>query len=294
MSKFEYLPDFRPFLEKLHPGLMDGARAAVTETEFPEGKSPESDSFLWEHTVHVAALTYRLCRLEGLDPRLPLIAALFHDAGKLQFRERESDRPEEEGAAQTAEMILAGMRLEPEDIRFITQAIRALYTAESAADSTAAVVHDADFLAKSGHLGIASFFIKNTLRGRNIKHALMEQVSKELTYSKALTGNMRTRAGRKLAVENSRITAEYYQGLLEEMGIHGIDGYRIKEMEIPCPRASHKKAAIVLVLPEICPKCRGLPAPSFSTKKGVKCLKLITRVECGRCGFTYEMAFCLP
>lgn len=292
MTDNDYPPDYKSYLENHHPGLLDRTRNSVSETD--PRRSGETDSFLWEHSLHVAALTYRICRLEDRDPRLPLVAALFHDAGKLRTREQDSDRPEEEEAALTAERVLEGQNLSAEDIRQVSQAIRSLYRADASEDPITAIVHDADFLAKSGHLGVASFFVKNTLRGRNIKRSLREHVSKELTYAKALADNMRTISGKQLAGENSRIMRKFYLGLLEEIRTHGIDSYVIKEIEFPCPRAPHKKAAVVLVLPEFCSQCGGRPAPIFATREGLKCLKLITSVKCTGCGTAYEMAFCLP
>jgi putative nucleotidyltransferase with HDIG domain len=294
MNDIHHSPEFRSYLEDIHPGLWEKSRLAVSEIQTDKERLGKTDSFLWEHSIHVAAITYRICRLEGLDPRLPLIAALFHDAGKLRIRGQDKDRPEEEEAALIAERILEEQKLPAEDIRLVSQAINSLYKSDKRADHITSIVHDADFLAKSGHLGVASFFVKNTLRGRSIKRALREHVSKELTYAKALAGNMRTASGRQLAEKNSRIMMEFYTGLLEEIQAHGINGYIIEEIEFPCPKAPHKKAAVVLVLPDFCPKCKVRPVPVFSTREGLKCLKLITKVECTGCGTAYEMAFCLP
>jgi putative nucleotidyltransferase with HDIG domain len=291
MTEASDLPNFQSFLEGLFPGLLDSARTAVIEGE----NRLAQNSFLWEHTLFVTALTYRLCRLEGKDPRLPLLAALFHDAGKLHARQKEDKgEAEEEVAAERAERVLKEFHLPDREIASVSAAIKALYRSGATPNPAAAVVHDADFLSKSGHLGVASFFIKSALRGRNIRVALLEHVSKELTYAKALVGNMRTPAGRDLAGGKSRVMEEFHRGLLRELEADGIDRFVIEETEFPCPRAPQKKGTVVLVLPAGCPRCAGRPSPSFATREGLKCLKLVTKVECGGCGFSYEMSFCLP
>ena len=38
--------------------------------------------FYWEHTLHAAAFVSKICRFEEIDPLVPVLTTLFHDAGK--------------------------------------------------------------------------------------------------------------------------------------------------------------------------------------------------------------------
>lgn len=294
MTKFEHFPDFLAGLEQHHPGLTALARRAVTHREKGEDGAPGTDSFLWEHTLHTAALAYKISRTEGLDPRLPVIAALFHDAGKFENEAVLMDIPEERIAAETAVQVLTEQNLEKKDITRVAEAIQTLYRDGRPANPITDVIHDADFLSKSGHLGVAAFFIKNTLRGRDIKRSICEHLSKELTYAASLEGNMRTGSGKQIAAGKSQALLDFYTGLLAELAEYGIGSFEIEELAFPCPRSPDKKASIRIVLPSGCAACRGRIIPSFSTREGIKCLKLIARMECRDCGSAYEIAFCLP
>jgi HD superfamily phosphodiesterase len=62
------------------------------ERRFSGRPSGASDSFLWEHSEHVAALCRRLAKEEGEDTGLAYLAGLFHDAGKFAGGRYHSDR----------------------------------------------------------------------------------------------------------------------------------------------------------------------------------------------------------
>ena len=89
----------------LYPGLVERARNIINaaEKEYDGDRTGREGGFLWEHTVHVASLAHDLALTEGLDPVLPAVTALFHDAGKFRCGEYHNDEsPEEEGAAALA------------------------------------------------------------------------------------------------------------------------------------------------------------------------------------------------
>jgi hypothetical protein len=52
-------PDFAAAVEARYPGLVAAARAVIEESE-REFSGARAGSYLWEHTSHVAALSYRL------------------------------------------------------------------------------------------------------------------------------------------------------------------------------------------------------------------------------------------
>jgi hypothetical protein len=64
-------PDFAAAVEARYPGLIAAARAVIerSEREFA-GAGKGAKSYLWEHTSHVAALSYRLALAEGCAPSM--------------------------------------------------------------------------------------------------------------------------------------------------------------------------------------------------------------------------------
>ena len=70
-------------IESRFPGLIEKVRTVIQDSENAlEGNEEGSESFLWEHTMHVTSIAYRLAQEEGIDPYIPIVAALFHDIGK--------------------------------------------------------------------------------------------------------------------------------------------------------------------------------------------------------------------
>jgi uncharacterized protein len=195
-------------LGKRYPGLVARIQHLIEDSEKAfAGNSPETEgSYLWEHTVHVASLAIKLAGEEKRDALLAALAALFHDAGKFAGgRYHDGDTPEEETAAARAETMLKKSRVAPADRAAVVDAIRALYREGRRSSPLADIVHDADFLSKFGYLGVAQFFIKSTLRGKTLRTAVMNSLSKELTYAACLALNMRTKAGRRWPPANRPI-----------------------------------------------------------------------------------------
>jgi HD superfamily phosphodiesterase len=164
--------------------------------------------------VLVAGLADRMAR-DG--PRLDaaVLAALFHDA-EIQRRYHEDGRLSG-GRARFAEWTMRTAAIGASTRKKGTAAVRAHYGPRVDRLPLAALVHDAEYLAKAGTLGAAVFFIKSTLRGRTLLDAVRNSLSKELTYAAALPANMRTRAGRRLAARKARTTQSFFRDLLGEL-----------------------------------------------------------------------------
>ena len=280
-----------------YPGLVGKAKKLIEESEraYTEKTGGPAGSFLWEHTLHVASLAFDLALAEGLEPILPAVAALFHDAGKFVGGEyHKGDRAEEEDSAALARSVLKREGAAGAFIAGVERALRSLYDEGGRRNPAADVIHDSDFLAKFGSLGVASFFIKSTLRGRNLDGAVINALSKELTYAAALPANMRTETGRKAAVNKSRSTLRFFRSLLRELrDIHGAD-YRIKSASIGIPGKRGGIARVRLVIPAACASCGGRWARDLSVEQGVKCRKLNVAFRCRGCGAKYDVSFCLP
>ena len=284
----------------LYPGLVEKARDIIetSEKEY-DGKRPGGEGgFLWEHTVHVASLAYDLAVSEGLDPVLPVLAALFHDAGKFRGgKYHEGDRPEEEDSAALAVSALEEAGARASDIAKVRNALRALYDEKARRNALADVVHDADFLSKFGYLGVAAFFLKSALRGKNLAAAVMSSLSKELTYAEALPRNMRTAAGRKAALKKSRDSLRFFRALLKELEETRGTPFRVRKARIVLPGRKGKPGETVealLVVPVSCEACGSEWRYDLSVVPGVKCRTLEAALRCGGCGDAYTISFCLP
>jgi putative nucleotidyltransferase with HDIG domain len=282
-------------IESRFPGLMERVRQVFKDTENAYEGGDNRESFLWEHTMHVASIADQLARAEGLDPLIPVAAALFHDAGKFAEGKYHSDGTiEEEESARIAEPLLREFGMKAADIRKVLSGVRALYNEQSRKNRIGAILHDADFLSKFGAMGVASFFTKATLRGRTLRSAVIGYLSKELTYAACLPLNMHTAAGKKLAARKSRDSVKFFHSLLDELRETRIADLEIRPTRIPYPSRAHKFLTVQLVVSPACPECGGNWDMGWTTEKGVKCEKLTMDWRCSHCANRLETSFCLP
>ncbi|HSW38879.1 MAG TPA: HD domain-containing protein [Acidobacteriota bacterium] len=288
-------PTFEEIIESRFPGLVAGIRATIQDSERAyEGNGCRAESHLWEHTAHVASIVLQLAQAERLDPLLPSIAALFHDIGKFVGGVYRSDEIiEEEESARIAEQMLREAGMKKTDIRRVVSGLRALYNEKAGGNKLAALIHDADFLAKFGAMGVASFFTKSVLRGRALRSSIIGYLSKELTYAACLPMNMRTAAGKLAAVKKTADSVRFFRSLLTELRKSGLANLKIRKMTIPGP-SGKKPLNIQLVASPVCPKCDRAWQMAWSTENGVKCTKLNVEWNCAKCGESVGTSFCLP
>jgi len=283
-------------VEARYPGLVEKIKGIIEESEKKFTGGPEhSASYLWEHTTHVASLAFELARAAKMDPVIPAVAALFHDAGKFAGgKYHGQERSEEEQAASIANRIARQAGMKAGDIRRLTSGLRALYKQSAQKNPVADIVHDADFLSKFGALGIANFFIKSTLRGKTLQDALMSSLSKELTYAACLPANMRTRTGKLWAERKSRDTLRFFRSLLQELKETRVADFEIKRIRV-CPESRPRRPVDVqLAVPRSCGMCGSPWGTVFRTEHGIKCEKLEAEIKCNRCGNAARFSFCLP
>jgi HD superfamily phosphodiesterase/predicted RNA-binding Zn-ribbon protein involved in translation (DUF1610 family) len=288
--------DYPSVVESRFPGLIDKLREIIQESENQhEGRNGHSESFLWEHTLHAASIAYQLAQSENLDPLIPVVAALFHDAGKFAGGKYHSDETvEEEESARIARKLLYEFGMRSSDVRRVLSGLKALYNEKARKNSVADIIHDADFLSKFGALGVAGFFIKSALRRRTLRSTVLGYLSKELTYASCLPLNMRTPSGRKLAAKKSSDSLRFFRTLLTELRDARIANLRIRPLRIPNPAAKNDFLNVQLVLSPTCPKCGSAWNHTWTTDKGVKCRKLNVDWTCSHCGERLETSFCLP
>lgn len=292
--------DLKRLISPTYPNLIERLNQLVgnSEREFSQEKDKKEeavDSYLWEHTVHVAAIVRKIALDEDVNVTDAVIAALFHDSSKfLEGRYHDDEIPEEESAADLAQKVLTEEGMNPARIATIVTAITGLYSETKSSNKITEVVHDADFLAKFGYLGVANFFVKSALRRQNLHKTLIMSLSKELTYSEALPANMRTSMGKKLAEKKSVATLSYYQGLLDELRETEIAFFEIKDETFPCPKDPNKILILRMVVPEVCPECSSKLSMDFKSQTKTKCEQLTATIRCEQCSNRYRISFCLP
>jgi HD superfamily phosphodiesterase len=288
--------DYPGIVESRFPGLIDKVREVIEKSERKhEGSDSASESFLWEHTLHATLIAFRLAQAEGLDPLIPVVAALFHDAGKFAGGQYHSDETaEEEESARIARELLRQFGMKSADIRRVVSGLRALYRENARKNTVAAILHDADFLSKFGALGVAEFFIKSALRRRTLRSTVLGYLSKELTYASCLSLNMQTASGRKLAAKKASDSLKFFRALLAELRDARIANLKIRQIRIPHPKFKDQVLKVQLVVPPACPKCGNGGNLAWTTDKGIKCRKLNVDWACSECSERLETSFCLP
>ena len=163
--------EVRKLLEAHIPGLYARIEKALAESEarYTDKSGQAPSEFLLEHTRRTAAIAYKLALLEGVDPFLPSLVALYHDAGKFHDGAYHQDEvPEEEHAANLAEQMLGAAGQPRGDIDVVLGSLRALYNDAFPGNAACRIVQDADRLDKLGSLGVGAFFTKAALRGRGL------------------------------------------------------------------------------------------------------------------------------
>jgi HD superfamily phosphodiesterase/predicted RNA-binding Zn-ribbon protein involved in translation (DUF1610 family) len=287
---------YASLIESRFPGLHDKIRQVIHQSENQyQGTPDSSNSFLWEHTTHVASLAHRLAQAEHVDPMIPVIAALLHDAGKfVGGRYHEDGSVEEEESARIAGGLLREAGMKPADIEQVLDGLRALYNEKAGNNLVADFVHDADLLSKFGALGVAAFFVKSALRGRTLGTAVFQHLSKELTYASCLPANMRTAAGRTLATKKAGDSLKFFRALLDELRDAQIADLKIRRIRVAGTEQSDPSTEVLLVHPPVCPACGGRWIHTGTAEQGIKCRRLSVEIRCRRCGDRSETSFCLP
>ena len=294
--------DVRNVLEARFPGLYVNIEKLLVEAEAQynaqAGQAPSE--FLLEHTWRTAAIAHKISGMEGVDSFLPVLVALYHDAGKFHEGEYHKDAiPEEEHAALLAGKMLTEFGLERGDIDAVLEALRALYDERLPCIGPARIVQDADRLDKLGALGVGAFFTKAALRGRGLVDALVQALSRELTYALAAPRSMFTETGKRLAGEQAAKTVTFFDQLLEQLESWGIASFRrhiilLEEDFRTRDGAIVRGMEVTVAMPLTCPDCDGPLALTHMREQGVKCERFIARFKCGRCSYAGGTSLCLP
>jgi len=293
--------DVRNMLEARFSGLHARIEKTLLESEmqYNHRHRQAPSEFLLEHSRRTAAIAYRISGMEGIDPFLPSLVALYHDAGKFHGGEYHQDRvPEEEHAAVLAGSMLAEFGVARGDIDAVLVGLRALYDDRLPNAGPCRIVQDADRLDKLGTLGVGAFFTKAAMRGRGLVEALVQTASRELTYAQAAPRSMFTESGKKLAAEQAAKTIAFFDDLLEELERWGIATFErrtivLKENFRTRSGATVPSMEVSIVMPGACPDCEATLGLTHRRERGVKCENLTARFACG-CGYARETSFCLP
>ena len=90
--------EVRKLLESRFPGLHARIEQTLVEAEANYNRQTKQapSEFLLEHAQRTAAIAHKLAAMEGADALLPVLVALYHDAGKFHEGEyHKDDVPEE-------------------------------------------------------------------------------------------------------------------------------------------------------------------------------------------------------
>lgn len=292
----------RQLLEQHLPGLYARIEAALVESEalFNRGRNQGPSEHLLDHTLRSAAIALSLAGAEGVDPLLPVLVALYHDAGKFHEGEYHQDGiPEEEHAAVLAERTLPAFGVGADQVRAVADALRALYDDRLSCLGACRIVQDADRLDKLGALGVSTYFTKATLRGHGLVDALTQSLSRELTYAQAAPRSMFTATGRRMAAGQAAKTFAFFDDLLADLETWGIASFERRAIHLDEDFKSRDGALVrgmevAIVMPRACPDCGGPLALEHRRDRGLKCEKLTARFACRACAYGPEIAFCLP
>lgn len=292
----------RSMLENRYPGLYACIEQMLVEAEarYNARTDQAPSEFLLEHARRTAAIAHRISCMEKVDSFLPVLVALFHDAGKFHEGEyHKDDIPEEEHAAVLAEGMLTEFGLEQNDISSLLDALRALYNDKLPCVGPCRIVQDADRLDKLGTLGVGAFFTKAALRGRGLIDALVHTLSRELTYALAAPRSMFTDTGRTLASQQAAKTISFFDDLLEDLESWGIASFERRSIILEEDFRTRDGVPmtmmeVTIVMPRTCPECDASLGLTHLRERGVKCEKLTARFKCGGCGWSRETSFCLP
>ncbi len=289
-------------LEARFPGLHAAIEEMLVEAEarYNQRTSQAPSEFLLEHTRRTAAIAHKISTMEGVETFLPSLVALYHDSGKFNGGEyHRDDVPEEEHAAVLAGTMLAAFGVERSDIEAVQEALRALYNDRLPFVGPCRIVQDADQLDKLGALGVGAFFTKAALRGRGLIDALVNTLSRELTYASAAPRSMFTETGKKFASEKAAKTIAFFNDLLDDLESWGIASFErraiiLEEDFRTRDGASVQKMEVTIVMPRTCPDCEAPLRLTHRRGRGVKCEKLTATFACVGCGYARETSFCLP
>ncbi len=294
--------EVRELLQARVPGLHARIEAALADAEAHynrrAGQAPSG--FLLEHTQRTAAIARTLALREGVDPWMPVLVALFHDAGKFHGGEYHQDGvPEEEHAARLAAALLGEHGVDAVEIDVVQHALRALYDDRLPCVGACRIVQDADRLDKLGALGVGAFFTKATLRGRGVVDALAHTLSRELTYAQAAPRSMFTESGRELARGLAARTTAFFDDLLAELEQCGIAAFDRRAVVLRGDFRSRDGEAVnqmevTVVTPRACPQCEGELDLAHGLERGLKCETLKARITCRSCDHASVVSFCLP
>jgi len=289
-------------LESRYPGLYANIEKMLVgaEAQFNNQTSQAPSEFLLDHTRRTAAIAHKLSKMEGVDSFLPILVALYHDAGKFHEGEYHRDGvPEEEHAALLAGTMLTAFGVDRVEIETVLKALRALYDDRVPCIGPCRIVQDADRLDKLGALGVGAFFTKAALRGRGLVDALVQTLSRELTYARAAPRSMFTEAGKKLAGEHAVKTISFFKNLLDQLESWGIASFELHEIVLEEDYRYRDGAVlsgmeVVIAMLRSCPDCEGPLAFTHFRKQDIKCERFIARFKCMRCSYANETSLCLP
>jgi hypothetical protein len=150
-----------------------------------------------------------------------------------------------------------------------------------------------------GALGVGAFFTKAALRGRALVDALVQTLSRELTYARAAPRSMFTATGRKLAAEQAPKTIAFFDNLVDQLESWGIAAFArhiivLDEDFRTRDGAVARGMEVTIAMLRACPDCEGALALTHRREQGIKCERFVASFTCSQCGYSGATSLCLP
>jgi uncharacterized protein len=125
----------------------------------------------WPHVKRVQRLSMQLLKsMKVADSDVVEAAALLHDVGK--YVEKDNNGVDHgKVSAEMAEKFLNSVKFDMEKAKAVCHAIRVHTHGEEPCSVEAKILHDADFLDKTGTVGVATLFIKACLTNATIEES---------------------------------------------------------------------------------------------------------------------------
>ncbi len=280
-------------INKRYPGLVEKIREKIENAE-KEFDGDGGESYLWEHTLMVSSVAGIISKKEQIDPVPVILSAFFHDSGKfVKGNYHSNDIPEEEDSIKVAKEIMEKFDIDKTLIEKVVNSLKSLYFEGSVRNLIADIIHDADFLSKSGPVGIPVYFSKGVLRRKSLINWLIDTASKEITYNFHLEPNMRTSKGKEIASSNSKFTLNFFNTLFSDLKTKEIAHFKILTEDVRTEKYPNG-IEIKLAIPETCPECSSSLELKKKQEKGIKCEKMLAAINCKSCSYSKEIFFCIP
>jgi uncharacterized protein len=205
-------------------------RAACADSQLHWGDNDISFNYRWEHVEATVRLAIRLAELTGADSEVVEAAAWLHDIAKPDSWEHGRD------GARIAQQILGATDFAQAKVEAVAEAIEkhvGLFTDERVEPLEAAVVWDADKLAKLGATAVLHFVGYKIMTGRPTTVAWLEELP-DLLWMHRTVQSFQTAPAQEIGRQRLETYRAFWATALQEF-----DGDDLLDVPGETKRAGH-------------------------------------------------------